>query len=46
MEVEKWEDSPMSGDRRKGDFVVGDVVPVDRTHWAELDQSGKLASIR
>ena len=31
MELEKWEDSPMSGDRGESDFVVGDVDPVDRT---------------
>ena len=46
MEVGKWEDSPMTGDRGEGDFVAGDVDPMDRTQGAELDESGKLTSIR
>jgi hypothetical protein len=29
MEVGKWEDSSMTGDRGEGDFVVGDVDSMD-----------------
>ena len=29
MEVRKWEDSLMTGDRGEGDFAVGDVGPID-----------------
>ena len=30
----------------EGEIVVGDVDPMDRTQGAELDESGKLTSIR
>ena len=46
MEVGKWEDSAMARDCGKGDFVVGDVDPMNRTQGAESDQPGKLTSIR
>ncbi len=36
----------MTGDRGEGDVVAGDVDPMDRTQGAELDESGKLTSIR
>jgi hypothetical protein len=36
--VGRWEDSAMTGDRGEGDFVVGDVDPMDRTQGAESDQ--------
>ncbi len=46
MEVGKYADSPKARDCGEREIVVGDVDPMDRTQGAELDESGKLASIR
>ena len=46
MEVGKWEDSAMTRNRGEGDFVMGNVDPMDRARGAESDQPGKLTSIR
>jgi hypothetical protein len=44
MQVGKWNDSPMSGDRGEGDLLVGDVHPMDTLQLTGITPASRKSS--